>query len=82
MIPINNGPHNAPGGLWSLLFGSGGSGNPNTLYFTDGINNENAGLFGAITSVPEPSTWVMMLLGLGGLGLAVGRRRRTLLAIG
>jgi len=81
-ISINDGPHNAPGGLWSLLFGSGGTGSPNTLYFTDGINNENAGLFGAITSVPEPSTWVMMLLGLGGLGLAAGRRRRTPLAIG
>ncbi len=53
-ISINDGPHNAPGGLWSLLFGSGGSGSPNTLYFTDGINNENAGLFGAIASVPEP----------------------------
>ncbi len=81
-ISINDGPHNAPGGLWSLLFGSGGSGSPNTLYFTDGINNENAGLFGAITSVPEPSTWVMMLLGLGGLGFAAGRRRHTPLAIG
>jgi len=81
-ISINDGPHNAPGGLWSLLFGSGGSGSPNTLYFTDGINNENAGLFGAIASVPEPSTWVMMLLGLGGLGFAAGRRRHTPLAIG
>ena len=81
MIPILDGPHNAPGGLWSLLFGSGGSGSPNTLYFTDGINNENAGLFGAITSIPEPSTWVMMLAGLGGLAFAAGRRRRTPLAI-
>jgi uncharacterized protein (TIGR03118 family) len=81
-ISINDGPHNAPGGLWSIVFGSGGSGSPNTLYFTDGINNENAGLFGALApSVPEPSTWVMMLVGLG-LALAAGRRRRTPLAIG
>jgi uncharacterized protein (TIGR03118 family) len=83
MIPINPGALNAPGGLWSLKFGGGGmDGSPNTLYFTDGINNEHAGLFGAIASVPETSTWVMMLLGLGGLGLAAGRRRRTPIAIG
>jgi uncharacterized protein (TIGR03118 family) len=31
-ISINDGAHNAPGGLWSLVFGSGGSGSPNTLY--------------------------------------------------
>ena len=83
MITINDGPHNANGGLWSLIFGGGPlDGSPNTLYFTDGINNEDAGLFGAITSVPEPSTWVMMLVGLGGLGLLAGRRRRQSLAIG
>jgi hypothetical protein len=45
------------------------------LYFTDGINGEADGLFGAI-SVPEPSTWAMMLIGLGGLGLAATCRRR------
>jgi uncharacterized protein (TIGR03118 family) len=75
-IAINDGPHNAPGGLWSLIFGSGGSGSPNTLYFTDGINNENAGLFGAIASVPEPSTWVMMLIGFGGVGFAAYWRKK------
>lgn len=47
-IPINVGP-NQPGGLWSLEFGVGGNnGNPDTLYFTDGINGEADGLFGAI----------------------------------
>ncbi len=77
MIPINDGPHNAPGGLWTLTFGGGGKdGSPSTLYFTDGINNENAGLFGAITSIPELSTWVMMLAGFAGLGLAAYRRAR------
>ena len=29
-----------------------------------------------IASVPEPTTWVMMLLGFGGLGAAIRRRRR------
>jgi uncharacterized protein (TIGR03118 family) len=47
-IPINAGA-NQPGGLWSIEFGVGGNnGNPDTLYFTDGINGEANGLFGAI----------------------------------
>jgi hypothetical protein len=38
-----------PGGLWSLGFGVGGdNGDPNTLYFSDGITGEADGLFGAI----------------------------------
>jgi hypothetical protein len=73
---INNGPHNANGGLWDLTFGGGGKdGSLNTLYFTDGINNENAGLFGAIQSVPEPSTWALMLIGFSALGFAAYRAR-------
>jgi hypothetical protein len=37
------------GGLWTLEFGVGGSnGDPNTLYFTDGINGEANVLFSAI----------------------------------
>src|SRR5262249_47322101 len=48
-----NGTANTPGGLWTLTFGGGGrDGSPNTLYFTDGIDGEMHGLFGAITSVP------------------------------
>jgi uncharacterized protein (TIGR03118 family) len=36
-------------GLWSLAFGNGGSGgDPNTLYFTAGIQGEAHGLLGAI----------------------------------
>jgi hypothetical protein len=37
------------GGLWTLEFGVGGSnGDPNTLYFTDGINGKANVLFSAI----------------------------------
>lgn len=32
-----------------------------------------------IAPLPEPSTWAMMLLGFGGIGLAMRRRRRRLL---
>jgi uncharacterized protein (TIGR03118 family) len=79
-IDINPGAGHTPGGLWALAFGGGGNnGDPNTLFFTDGINGEADGLFGSL-SVPEPSTWAMMLIGLGGLALAAGRRRRTSLA--
>ena len=59
-IPISAGSGNTPGGLWTLTFGGGGNhGDPNTLYFTDGIGGETHGLFGAITS--EPLTGVSTL---------------------
>jgi uncharacterized protein (TIGR03118 family) len=52
-IPISAGSGHTPGGLWTLTFGGGGSdGSPSTLYFTDGIDGETHGLFGAIESVP------------------------------
>jgi uncharacterized protein (TIGR03118 family) len=37
------------GSLWALVFGAGGTGNPDTLYFTAGLTDEQHGLFGAIT---------------------------------
>jgi uncharacterized protein (TIGR03118 family) len=47
-IPIATGGA-SPGGLWMIEFGVGGNnGNPDTLYFTDGINGEADGLIGAI----------------------------------
>ncbi len=52
-IDVNPGMGNTAGGLWSLVFGGSGSdGNPNTLFFTDGINGEKDGLFGS--SPPRP----------------------------
>jgi uncharacterized protein (TIGR03118 family) len=82
-IAINPGSGNMPGGLWDLTFGGGGpDGSPNVLFFADGINGETDGLFGSIVAVPEPSTWAMMLAGLGGFALLAARRRRAALAIG
>jgi uncharacterized protein (TIGR03118 family) len=82
-IDINAGAGDTSGGLWSLEFGGGGKdGATGVLYFTDGINGETAGLFGAIESVPEPSTWAMMLFGFGGLAFLAIRRRRAALALG
>jgi uncharacterized protein (TIGR03118 family) len=41
--------------LWEILFGQDGTGDPNTLYFSAGVNNEKGGLFGAI-AVAGPVT--------------------------
>jgi len=72
-IAIDTG-NNSPGGLWDIGFGIGGSnGDPNTLYFTDGLNGETGGLFGAIT-VPEPLT--LSLFGAGIAGMTALRRRK------
>lgn len=38
------------GSLWALVFGAGGTGDNNTLYFTAGLANEGHGLFGAIAA--------------------------------
>jgi uncharacterized protein (TIGR03118 family) len=83
MIPINVGTGNTKGGLWALNFGIGGmNGSPDTLFFTDGIDGETHGLFGAL-NVPGP----IVGAGLPGLILACSallafarRRRRQLVA--
>jgi uncharacterized protein (TIGR03118 family) len=50
----NGNPTSIGFGLWTLTFGgSGQDGNPNTLYFTAGINNETGGLFGSIQAVAK-----------------------------
>ena len=41
-------------GLWALGFGNGGrGGNPDTLYFTAGPDDESHGLFGSLQPVPK-----------------------------
>jgi uncharacterized protein (TIGR03118 family) len=43
--------------LWALTFGNGGAGgNPNTLYFTAGIGEEEHGLFGSLVPTTASAT--------------------------
>ena len=42
--------------------------------------NENVGVQGEVHLLPEPATWAMMLLGFGGIGMAMRRKRRPALA--
>jgi uncharacterized protein (TIGR03118 family) len=78
MIPIDV-DGQTPGGLWALMFGNGVSGgSPNTLYFTDGINGETDGLFGAInTTAPLPAALPLFATGIGALGLLGWRRKKN-----
>ena len=63
------------GDLWGLINGNGGVGtDPNKVYFTAGVMNEAHGLFGSITAVPEPATWMTMILGMGLVGGMLRRR--------
>jgi uncharacterized protein (TIGR03118 family) len=69
-------------GLWALDFGNGGNGgDPNTLYFTAGINGEKDGLLGAISAaapVAEPSTIGLLVTGsLALYGVRCWRRRKS-----
>ena len=60
--------------LWALNFGNGATAGPtNTLFFTAGINDEVNGLFGKLTTVPEPPA--LALVGTALLGAALYRRR-------
>jgi hypothetical protein len=42
-----------------------------------GPNGTTISAVGHPTGVPEPATWAMMLLGFGGIGMAMRRRRAT-----
>jgi uncharacterized protein (TIGR03118 family) len=62
-------------GLWGLRVGNGGSGgDPNTVYFSAGPNDEANGLFGSLAFVPEPGT--LALFAFGGASLIWLRRKK------
>ncbi|HEY2356006.1 MAG TPA: TIGR03118 family protein [Phenylobacterium sp.] len=66
------------GDLWALTPGNGAAaGSTQKIYFTAGVSEESEGLFGSLTSVPEPSTWALMILGFGLTGAAIRARGRV-----
>jgi uncharacterized protein (TIGR03118 family) len=63
--------------LWALETRTGGTAvNTNAVYFTAGIGNQQDGLFGEITEVPEPTTILETASGL--LALAMFKIRSRL----
>jgi hypothetical protein len=58
--------------------------NPASANFSFSTQGGNVTTFSATTTattaVPEPVTWALMLLGFGGMGMALRRRRRPALA--
>jgi len=53
----------------------------NDLAVSSGATNTPLnGVIRATAAVPEPATWGLMLLGFGGIGMAMRRRRRPVLA--
>jgi uncharacterized protein (TIGR03118 family) len=62
-------------GLWDLVFGAGGTGDPNTLYITAGGASQNHGLFA--TLVPTPAAGKDFALQLSAPSASVARGGRT-----
>jgi uncharacterized protein (TIGR03118 family) len=61
--------------LWALETRNAPGFNSNALYFSAGINNQQDGLFGEITEVPEPATIFGTAFGLAALAfVSVGRK--------
>jgi uncharacterized protein (TIGR03118 family) len=66
-------------GLWALAFRTGAPGfDPNTLFFTAGINGEADGLFGAIqvAATPLPGAFPLFGSGIAAFGALIWRRTR------
>jgi hypothetical protein len=49
-----------------------------SIHLTDTQGYSNAVLYRSTGAVPEPATWAMMLVGFGGIGMAMRRGRRGL----
>jgi PEP-CTERM motif len=48
-----------------------------SIHLTDTQGYSNAVLYTSGGAVPEPATWAMMLLGFGGIGMAMRRSRKA-----
>lgn len=50
-----------------------------SIHLTSTQGYSNAVLYRSTGAVPEPATWAMMLLGFGGIGIAMRHRRKPVL---
>ena len=66
-------------GLWDLVFGAGGTGDPNTLYFTAGGSSQTSGLFA--TLVPNAVAGTDFSLSLSSPSATVSRGGSTSITI-
>lgn len=80
-VPGSGSPYNVSlnsagqvGNVW--LIGAWNSGAPNRGTIDTNIDGFKLASI-IVTAVPEPSTWAMMLLGFGAIGLATRRSRRN-----
>jgi len=67
-------------GLWDLVFGAGGTGDPNTLYFTAGGSDQTNGLFA--TLVPATAAGTDFSLNLSAQSVTLTAGGSTTLMIG
>jgi len=70
--------YNEPSAHYSASFVAGGSGNVTAYVGAEGGDNVGPLMDNfrfSITSVPEPATWLTMILGFGGIGAMMRRRR-------
>jgi uncharacterized protein (TIGR03118 family) len=62
--------------LWALAVRPSGSFNSSAVYFDAGIDHQTEGLFGELTSTPEPGSIVLGAFGCAAIGLLLARRRK------
>lgn len=71
----NNQPYVKNSVIFDLGTFNGSIGSINNIRFQYGTAFSDTNLPGTPGSVPEPGTWALMLLGFGGIGVAMRRRR-------
>ena len=63
-----------------LTFRAGAGAAITGLTLTSNGNSLEADNFGTVSAVPEPGTWALMLMGFGGIGVAMRRSRKRQIA--
>lgn len=79
-FPIELGGYTtAPGYTWLAdREGSGAFAEPMSSFSSYGQQGFALVNFSVVSAVPEPATWTMMILGFGGVGMVIRRRRKTM----